>query len=317
MKFDFEMHKDKYAKVLKTKDKISLHKKLLIKFNILYFGFVMFSITQNRAVKNFSISINDDQITIINDMCEMYIGWKSVKSVKMNSSTIVIEYGFGKKITIPQHYVNFENKNEKLYLKNELESKEIGKDSYPSPLITIKNIILKLKFVYSIKDEDYFYDYDMTKSSRGKLITKLIRCIYTVYFLIFFVMAYVKKSMLFMVISIFLAYLMYHIYKKTKVRNSSNALDKLLFKYNDNYDSKTEKSVILADDGIYLGNSNVITFIEWAKINYFNIIETSKYIEISNKKSVIFWISTSAFNNSKEKDKFMETIKIHIDTNDI
>lgn len=310
MQFKYELNTYKYTEALKANNKINLIKKILINFYILYFEFIMYINVQNRQIKNFTLCVNDDNIIIITDVSEIYIGWESIKSITIRNNIIIIKYGLGKKITLPLSLITFKNENEKLQFKSALEHKMNEKSNCAAPAITIKNIILKIKFVYLIRDEEYFYNYELKDSSRGKLIAKIVQNIYIAYFLIFFILACIKKSILFAVVAILLAYLTYHYYGKT-IRNKS--FDKLLFNYNDNYNSESEKVAIISDEGIFFENSNVITFIKWEKINNFHLVETNKYIGISNKESVIFWIPVR---DLKEKDEFMRTIKKHFDTKD-
>lgn len=321
MQFQYQINKDSYIHSIETNNKNSLIKKLIVSSLKRNFETIMYnnSYMQNRQIKSFKISISDDGITIVSDISEIYIGWTAIKSIKLESNfLLLIKFGLNKKILIPLTLSDFKNEDEKLELINALEHKMIDKNKHPLPMFLSGNILLKLKFTYSIEDEEYFYIYNTENSSRGKKIHKFLQFTSPTIFSICCIWSYIVGSALYTVVSLLgLVCSLYisktkHKHSKIDLKEISKICKKTLADSKAYYDPLSEKSVILSDKGIFLENSDVIIFIEWKKVNNFDIIETNNYIGISNKNSVIFWIPNSAFSSLEDKDKFMQIIKKHL-----
>lgn len=320
MQFQFEINKDRHTQSIKHNNKNGFIKKSVI--NILKWNFetIMYnnSYMQNREIKSFKASISDDGITIVSDISEIYIGWTAIKSIKLEPNfLILIKFGLNKKIWIPLTSSDFKNEDDKLQLINALKNKMINKNKYHLPPFLSENTLLKLQFTYSIEDEEYFYKYNAVNSTQGKKIHKFLQCLSPTIFLICCIWSIIVSSVLYTIISLLgLVCSLYiskakHKSSKMDLKGISKLCQKTLANSKDNYNSESEKSVILSGKGISLENSDVIIFIEWGKINNFDIIETNNYIGISNRNSVIFWIPNSAFSGLEEKDKFIQIIKKH------
>ncbi|HAZ37946.1 MAG TPA: hypothetical protein DEF85_08205 [Clostridiaceae bacterium] len=321
MQFQYQINKDSYIHSIRTNNKNSLIKKLIVNSLKWNFETIMYnnSYMQNRQIKGFKISISDDGIAIVSDISEIYIGWTAIKSIKLESNFLLsIKFGLNKKILIPLISSDFKNENEKLQLVDALEHKMIDKNKHPLPMFLFENTFLKLKFTYSIEDEEYFYMYNTENSSRGKKIHKFLQFISPAIFSICCIWSYIVGITLYTVVS-FLGLVCSLYISKTKHKHSkidlkgiSKICKKTLADSKTYYDPKSEKSVILSDKGIFLENSDVVIFIEWEKISNFDIIETNNYIGISNKNSAIFWIPNSAFSSLEGEDKFKQIIKKYL-----
>ena len=318
MQFQYQINKHSYINNIRANNKNSLIKKLIVnslkeplKWN---FETIMYnnSYMQNPQIESLKVSINDDGITIVSDISEIYIGWTAIKSIKLEPNfLLLIKFGLNKKITIPLTSSDFKNEDEKLQLINALEHKMIGKNKYLMPMFLPEDTLLKLKFIYSIEDEEYFYIYNTENSLRGKKIHKFLQFISPAIFSICYIWSYIIGSILYTALSLLgLVCSLYisktkHRHSKMDLKGISKICKKTLSDNKAYYDPKSEKTVILSDKGIFLENSDVIIFIEWKKISNFDIIETNNYIGIWNKNSVIFWIPNSAFSSLEDKDKFI------------
>ena len=127
MQFNYKLDKSKYTSSSMPNNKLNLIKKIMksLSKSIFkwYFETIMYTNLQNREVKNFEISINDNSISVVSDMSEIHIGWEAVKSINIKFNVILIRYGLGKKITLPLSLITFKNENEKLQFKSALEHK--------------------------------------------------------------------------------------------------------------------------------------------------------------------------------------------------
>lgn len=321
MQFQYQVNKDSYIHHIKTNNKNNLMQKILrnLSERLLKWEYELImcnsSYIQNRKTKNFNISISDDGINIVSDICEIYIGWTAIKSIKIKSnSSILIKFGLNKRIEIPLTSSAFKNEDKKSQLINAITDKLTEKNNDSLPLSIAENTSLNLKFIYSQEDEEYFYKYEMENSSKGKKVTKILQYMFPIYFLIMAIASCLAGSAILTLISILLVVWSYFYIKKALkskkyFKGLNKSCKKLLIKSKDNYDPKSEKNIILSDKGVYFHNVNVVIFIEWAKMNSYDLIENNGYIGFSNKNSVVFWIPTHAFNSMMEKDEFLKTVK--------
>jgi len=321
MQFQYQVNKDNYIHHIKTNNKNNLMQKMLRSLSErllkLKYELIMSNshYIQNPKTKDLNISINDAGINIVSDICEINIGWPAIKSIKIKSnSSILIKFGLSKRIEIPLTSSAFKNEDEKSQLINAIADKMTEKNNNPLPLYIAENTFLKLKFIYSQEDEEYFYKYEMEHSQRGKKAAKILQYMFPIYFLILAIASCLTGSTALTLICILLAVLSYFCMKKSLkskryFKGLNKSCKKLLIKSKDNYDPKAEKNIILSDKGLYFHNVNVVIFIEWSKINNYDLIENNNYIGFSNNDSVIFWIPTHAFNSINEKDEFLRTVK--------
>lgn len=321
MQFQYQVNKDDYIHLIKTNNKNNFMQKILInlskRLQKCKYELIMSNshYIQNPKTKNLNISISDDGINVISDICEISIGWTAIKSIKIKSnSSILIKFGLNKRIEIPLTSNAFKNEDEKSQLINAITNKLNAKNNDPLPLSISENTSLNLKFIYSQEDEEYFYKYEMGNSPRGKKVTRILQYMISIYFLILAIASCLTGSATLTLICILLAVLSYFCMKKSLkskryFKGLNKSCKKLLIKSKDNYDPKAEKNIILSDKGLYFHNVNVVIFIEWEKINNYDLIESNNYIGFSSNDSVIFWIPTHAFNSINEKDEFLRTVK--------
>lgn len=321
MQFQYQVNKDNYIHPIKTNNKNNLMQKMLRNLSKrllrLKYELIMSNshYIQNPKTKDLNISISDNGINVVSDICEINIGWTAIKSIEIKSnSSILIKFGLNKRIEIPLTSSAFKNEAEKSQLINAIANKMTKKNNDPLPLSIAENTSLKLKFIYSQEDEEYFYKYEMENSPRGKKATKILQYMLPIYFLILAIASCITGSAILTLICILLAVLSYFCMKKSLkskryFKGLNKSCKKLLIKSKDNYDPKAEKNIILSDKGIYFYNVNVIIFIEWKKINNYDLIDNYNYIGFSSKNSVMFWIPTHAFNSMKEKEEFLKAVQ--------
>lgn len=310
MKFECSLNKNNYINALKTKNNTKIVGKIMAKLLKPHFESIMYDNVQSRDIDNFKVTIDDDDITIVSDISEIHIGWNIVKSVKVTQSLILIKYGLNKKVIIPLNLSSFKSENERLEFISSLKNKVDEKKSYPLSLPIFNNIFMKLTFAYSEEDEEYFFRYERENSSRGKIIVMFAKYLVPlIYLSVMCIMGYIMGKVTFTLTLIFSVCVYTYYIRKKYPRDIKNDSKKLLVKNKDYYNMKSEKCAILSDEGMFFINSQVITIIEWQKLNNLSIVNTNGYIGVSSGDLIIFWIPVSAFNNPAEKERFLELIK--------